>query len=234
MDVVSRKTRGGQANNKRWAIIFTCLTTRAVHIEVVEALSSSVFINALCRFIALTGQVKIFCSARGTNFIGTVNELGITAVNVEDDTVKQFLNDKRAVWTFNPPHASHVGGVWERFIGVTQNIMNSILSESKNLTHEILTTVLAEVCAIINGRPLVAVSTHPECHEILSPSMLVYQKTGSSTIDLPTCGKVDSGNTFKYCQIDSGSFGILSSYKVYKVDVNGQTKHGTCRWEISF
>ena len=34
--VVTRRTRGGQANSKRWAVLFTCLTTRAVHIELVE------------------------------------------------------------------------------------------------------------------------------------------------------------------------------------------------------
>ena len=45
--VVFRRTRGGVANQKRWAILFTCLTTRAVHIEVIEGRSRSSFINAL-------------------------------------------------------------------------------------------------------------------------------------------------------------------------------------------
>ena len=48
--VVTRKTRGGQANFKRWAVLFTCLVTRAVHIELVEEMTSSAFINALRRF----------------------------------------------------------------------------------------------------------------------------------------------------------------------------------------
>ena len=56
--VVTRKTRGGQAHNNRWAIIFTCLTTRGIHIELVEEMSSSSFINALHRFISLRGPVK--------------------------------------------------------------------------------------------------------------------------------------------------------------------------------
>lgn len=45
--IVTRKTRGGASNSKRWAVLFTCLYTRAIHIEVIEELSSSSFINCL-------------------------------------------------------------------------------------------------------------------------------------------------------------------------------------------
>lgn len=78
------KTRGGSANNKSWAILFTCLTTRAVHIEIVEDMSSSSFINALKRFQSIRGPVKIYRSDRGSNFIGAVKELKFQAVRVED------------------------------------------------------------------------------------------------------------------------------------------------------
>lgn len=61
--VVTRRTRGGSANSKRWAVLFTCLAIRAVHIEIIEDMSASSFINALRRFIALRGNVKEFRSA---------------------------------------------------------------------------------------------------------------------------------------------------------------------------
>jgi len=53
--VSARRTRGGVANSKRWAVLFTCLTTRAIHIELIESMDSSSFINALRRFLALRG-----------------------------------------------------------------------------------------------------------------------------------------------------------------------------------
>ena len=68
--ITTRRTRGGQANSKRWAVLFTCLCIRAIHIEVIEELSSSAFINALCIFVAIRGKVKQFRSDRGTNFVG--------------------------------------------------------------------------------------------------------------------------------------------------------------------
>lgn len=70
--VVTRRTRGGQASSKRWGVIFTCLSKRAIHIEVVEELSSSSFINALRRFIAVRGYVREFRSDRGTNLVGII------------------------------------------------------------------------------------------------------------------------------------------------------------------
>lgn len=70
--VVTRRTRGGQASSKRWGLIFTCLSKRAIHIEVVEELSSSSFINALRRFIAVRGYVREFRSDRGTNLVGII------------------------------------------------------------------------------------------------------------------------------------------------------------------
>ncbi|XP_052762426.1 uncharacterized protein LOC128205059 [Mya arenaria] len=177
-NVVTRKTRGGQANSKRWAVLFTCLTIRAIHIEVIEEMSGSAFINALRRFIARFGNVQIIRSDRGTNFVGAASELKIETVNVEDGLVKDLLRKKNIQWVFNPPHAPHMGGVWERLIGVVKRILNSILSEAsyKNLTHDVLSTLMAEVTAIVNARPIVPVSTDGSAPEILSPSSILTQK----------------------------------------------------------
>lgn len=93
--IVSRKTRGGQASSKRWTVLFTCLCIRAVHIELVEEMSSSAFINALRRFVVTRGNAIETRSDRGTNFTGSCEELGINAINVEDDTVKKLLREKQ-------------------------------------------------------------------------------------------------------------------------------------------
>ncbi|XP_061193706.1 uncharacterized protein LOC133201933 [Saccostrea echinata] len=173
--IVTRKTRGGQAESKRWAIMFTCLTTRAIHIELVESMSSSSFINALRRFIALRGNVSLFRSDRGTNFIGATEDLGI---DVTKGPVKNFLDKSKIVWTFNAPHSSHMGGVWERMIGLTRRVLDTLLlgPKGKNVTHEVLSTLMAEVTAIINSRPITTISNDPEVPFVLSPAMLLNQK----------------------------------------------------------
>lgn len=188
--IVTRKTRGGSANSKRWAIMFTCLSSRASHIEVVEDMSSSAFINALRRFISIRGKVAEFRSDRGTNFVGSTDALGIDAVNVEDQPLRKFLSKNGCCWIFNTPYSSHMGGVWERVIGLARRILDAILLKQpkRQLTHDVLVTLMAEVTAILNNRPLVPVSTDPSNPLILTPNMLLTQKTEA---DLPPFHELD-------------------------------------------
>lgn len=118
--------RRGLAASKRWAILFTCLVSRGIYIELVELLSTSYFINALRRFLSIRGPVRQFRSDRGTNFVGAVNELQMVHQFVEKPLVQRFLQNNECAWMFNPPHASHFDGAWERMIGVTRRILDSI------------------------------------------------------------------------------------------------------------
>lgn len=181
--VCARRTRGGLAESKRWAVMFTCLVTRAVHLEVIESLSTSSFINALRRFTAIRGPAKLFRSDRGTNFVGACKELGITP---EDATLHSYLRDQGCTWDFNLPHSSHMGGAWERMIGMARRILDSILLKmhSPSLSHEVLTTLMAEVAAIMNARPIVPVSSDPDMPTILTPAMLLTQKVDSVSAPL--------------------------------------------------
>ncbi|XP_034547118.1 uncharacterized protein LOC117818374 isoform X1 [Notolabrus celidotus] len=186
--VSSRRTRGGVAENKRWAVIFTCMVTRAVHIEVLESLSSSSFVNALRRFTAIRGPVRLFRSDQGTNFVGACKELQIRS---GDPELATYLLDKGSTWTFNPPHASHMGGAWERMIGVARRILDALLLKRNtcHMSHEVLVTLMSEVMAIMNARPLVPVSSDPDMPAVLTPAMLLTQKI--ETVLPPSPGQFD-------------------------------------------
>lgn len=174
--VSARRTRGGLSHSKRWAVIFTCMSVRAVHIEVIESLDTSSFINALRRFLAVRGPVKSIRSDRGTNFVGACQSLKIPS-NIDQNGVKSYLSAQGCSWTFNPPHASHFGGTWERMIGLARRILDSMFLQLKGkLTHEVLVTFMAEVAGIINARPLVPVTTDPDNSFILTPAALLTQK----------------------------------------------------------
>lgn len=180
--VAARRTRGGHAESKRWAAMFTCLSTRAVHIEVLETMTTASFINSLRRFMAIRGPIKTLRSDRGTNFIGACKELNL---NTEDPDLKTHLQDTKCTWVFNPPHSSHMGGVWERMIGIARRILDGLLlkTSASHLTHEVLITLMAEVTAIMNSRPLLPVSSDPDAPAVLSPSMLLTQK--ADTLSVP-------------------------------------------------
>lgn len=101
--VMTRRTRGGSADNKRWVVLFTCMTTRAVHIELVESMSTSSFINALRRFFSVRGPAKLLRSDRGTNFIGACKELKI---DHSDATLNSYLQEKTVHGSLIP-HIPH-------------------------------------------------------------------------------------------------------------------------------
>lgn len=124
--------------------------------------------------------------------MGSVEELGIQSEFVENGSVDKALVQHGTTWKFNPPHASHFGGSWERMIGVCRRILeNMLLQESNKLTHEVLTTLMAEVCAIVNSRPLLPVSSDPECPDILSPSLLLTHKSPQESYSFPQFGTKD-------------------------------------------
>ncbi|XP_073435740.1 uncharacterized protein [Dendrobates tinctorius] len=183
--VIARRTRGGHATNKRWAVIFTCMSIRAVHIEVIESLDTSSFINCLRRFISIRGPVKLIRSDRGTNFVGACRELKIPS-NIDDECVGRYLADQGCRWMFNPPHSSHMGGSWERMIGIARRILDSMVLQlgTLTITHDTLITFMAEVVAIMNARPLTLISNDPEDPLLLTPATLLTQKVG--TVAAPT------------------------------------------------
>ncbi|XP_058644226.1 uncharacterized protein LOC131547576 isoform X2 [Onychostoma macrolepis] len=195
-EVITHCTRGGQANSKRWAVLFTCMFTRGVHIEVIESMTSSSLINALRRFFSIRGPAKQLRSDCGMNFVGASRELKMS--ENEQTAVREYLLERRCSWVFNPPHSSHMGGAWEHMIGITRRILDSMLLKDRytQLTHEVLVTFMSEVTAIINAQPLVPVSTDPEFPFIQTPSMLLTQKAGN----LPTPPEDFSKKDMLQCQ----------------------------------
>lgn len=110
-NVVTQRTRGGAAQSKQWAILFTCMSTRAVHVEVIESMDSAGCINALRRFIALREPVKQLRLDRGTNFVGASSKLGMGQDDPSQINTPEYLHENGCTWEFNPPPASHMGGV---------------------------------------------------------------------------------------------------------------------------
>ena len=104
---------GGRGFHKRWILLFTCLSCRAVHFELLRDMSSTTFLNALIRFHSRRPGLRVLVSDNGTNFKGADNELK-RAVKGWNDANKNELRLRGIEWRFGPPHAPHWGGVWER------------------------------------------------------------------------------------------------------------------------
>ncbi|XP_043218671.1 uncharacterized protein LOC122380002 [Amphibalanus amphitrite] len=172
----------GRGQAKRYGVIFTCLSMRAIHIEVASSLSTDSFICALRRFLARRGPIKQIRSDRGTNFVGAMRELGkeLESIVEQNKTMQETLLKNRIQWRFNPPGASHFGGAWERMIKSVRKILDSLL-HLQSLTEETLHTFLCEVEYILNSRPLTPVSADPKDLDPLSPNDILLSR-GSLSI----------------------------------------------------
>ena len=160
---------------KRYGCIFTCMVTRAIHIEVLCSLDTSSFLNAFSRFVARRGNVQRVFSDNGRNFVSAEKELKSAYLRSMKEALRPFALSKGIDWSFNPPLAPHMGGAWERMIGVTKKVLRSILSKGSvvRLTDEILHTVFCEAEAIVNGRPLTRLSDDPNDLSPLTPNHLL-------------------------------------------------------------
>ena len=166
---------------KRYACLFTCLTSRAVHIEVLHSLDAHSFINAFRRFVSRRGApLKVF-SDNGTSFVAGERELNAALKRHSRDALPRYASKQHIEWSFNPPGAPHMGGVWERLVGVVKRVLKGILSKAVRLNDETLETVLCEAECIVNGRPLTRLSDGPDDIGALTPNHLLMLRENIET-----------------------------------------------------
>nr|CAB3263159.1 uncharacterized protein LOC104265735 [Phallusia mammillata] len=165
----------GRSEVKRYGCIFSCFSTRAAHIEIAHSLSTDSFIGALRRFIGRRGRPDQIYSDNGTNFVGAERILREELNRWNQRQIYKYLQQRDIAWSFNPPTASHMGGVWERMIRSVRKILNALLSE-QTLSDEKLMTLMVEVEAILNSRPLVPVTFDSKDEEPLTPNHLLLQR----------------------------------------------------------
>ncbi|XP_070180041.1 uncharacterized protein [Littorina saxatilis] len=145
----------GRRQVKRYGLMITCLSMRAIHLEVLDDLSADALINGLRNVIAIRGPIRMLRCDRGTNFVGASRELREAWNSIEKEELKKRLEDRQCEWIFNTPKASHMGGVWERQIGTVRRILNGLMRKyPSRLSTSTLRTFLLEVMAIVNSRPL--------------------------------------------------------------------------------
>lgn len=175
----------GRLTKKAYLCLFVCFVTKAVHLELATDLSTEAFLNCLRRFIARRGRCRCIVTDNGTNFIGARNqfsELGIL-INKRDHNLKisDFLSKEGIEWRLNPPHAPHFGGLWESAVKSTKRHLSRVIGEQR-LTFEELYTLLVQVEACLNSRPLTPISSDPSDLNPLTPGHFLI---GDSLSALP-------------------------------------------------
>ena len=158
---------------KKWGCIFTCMVTRAVHLELADSLLTDDFIMVLRCFVSRRGPPTEIFSDNGTNFRGADKELTQHLNQLDQERVNRFLLQTYTKWNFIPPHAPHFGGAWESLVKSVKRSLKAVLKEQV-VQESVLRTTLIEVESVINSRPLTYNSADPDDFTALTPNHFLH------------------------------------------------------------
>ncbi|XP_041633560.1 uncharacterized protein [Drosophila kikkawai] len=165
---------------KCYIAIFVCFVSKATHLEVVEDLSTQSFIAALKRFISLRGKPQTIWSDNATNFVGAKNELiELRQLFLSDPQNMELWNSLTSMeirWNFIPPRSPHFGGLWEAAVKSAKYHLVRVVGKSILTFHE-LRTLVCEISAILNSRPLCPISENPDDISVLTPAHFLIGST---------------------------------------------------------
>ncbi len=161
----------GRRTEKRWGIVYKCLTTRAIHLDLLNHMDTDSFLLSLRRFVSRRGKPYELLSDQGTNFRGGSSELEEVFSQMQP-TLRDQLAKEQIRFRLNPPSAPHFGGSWEREVRSVKTALRTTLG-AQIITEEVLRTVLVEIEGILNSRPLGYVSSDIADPDPVTPNSLL-------------------------------------------------------------
>ena len=208
-----------------YVCLFTCLVTRAVHLEVCHDLSTDCLLMTIRRFVSRRGYPDLIVSDNGKNFIGANQAMKLKfqrSYKPDNEYIRLQLAQQNIQWTFNPPLAPHFGGVWERLIQTAKRSLIIVLG-SRKLTLSVFQTVVAEAEAIFNSRLLTYVGCSISDEGPLTPNHFLLRQPHMCLKPLVNSNQRFSTKDFKLTQT------LLDHYwsrllKEYVPELNKRTK----------
>lgn len=179
------RLRYNRAKIKSYVAVFICMSTKAIHIEVVRDLTTQSFLASLKRFIGRRGLPDKIYSDNGSNFCGAKNELhelyNLLTSDEFSNEITNYMHEQAIEWHFIPPHAPNFGGLWEAAVKSFKYHLKRSVGD-RILAYDELETVCIEIEAILNSRPLTPLSADPNDLEALTPGHFI---TGDSLRRIP-------------------------------------------------
>ncbi|CAK1583812.1 unnamed protein product [Parnassius mnemosyne] len=186
VEIKSSKGRGIKTT-KGYIAVFVCMVTKAIHLELVSDLSTSAFLAALRRMAARRGAPRHIYSDNGSNFVGAnriLQEEYQQLQHIFNNNLLMELSELNIEWHFNAPSWPSAGGLWERAVRSLKHHLKRVVGDQK-LTYEEYSTVLSQIEACLNSRPLCPLTENVEDLEFLTPAHFLTTNVGSTIIETP-------------------------------------------------
>lgn len=169
---------------KAYICVFVCLATKAAHLEAVGDLSTAAYMAAFRRFVSRRGICLTLMSDNGTNFIGAKHELHQLYQNLQKDDLPNQMAIEGTQWKLICPSAPHQGGMWEATVKSVKHHLHRAASTIPFTTEE-LQTLLAQIEACLNSRPLCRLTDDPTDEFILTPGHFLIGEPIMAVPEIP-------------------------------------------------
>ena len=183
----------GTKVKKSWIALYTCATVRAVHLELVEDQTTESFLRSFRRMISRRGMVSNFYSDNSLTLKCADKELKKCMELMQGKAFREYLSDNKITWKFIVDYAAWWGGFYERIMKSIKAPLKKVLGRSVFSSDE-LYTLLTEVEAMVNSRPLTEVSDEPEDTKYLTPASFLI---GRQLINIPVKPVVSSDKSLR-------------------------------------
>ena len=206
--------------SKVYICLFTCATTRGVHLEIVMDLTTDTFLLALRRFASRKSLPQVIVSDNGSTYLSAAEKLREL---LSPRRLAESLGKRGIVWKFIPKHAPWYGGWWERLIELTKTALKKTLGRA-NVSLIVLETLVVEVEAVLNDRPLTYTPSKCDDMDPLTPAHVLY---GRRITSLPYEFVEDD-------EVDDPTFGDESSVRRLAKRQALTLQHFKSRWRDEY
>ncbi|GFW08176.1 integrase catalytic domain-containing protein [Trichonephila clavipes] len=193
---------------KSYIAIFICFSTKATDLEVVSDLTTEAFLACLRRFIVRRSKPYVIWSDNATNFKGARDILNELNEICKSNTIQLFHAEEGIKWNFIPPASPHFGGLWEANIKFMKRILLRV-AKSAIMNFEELTTLVTQIEAVLNSRPLSPLSSDPNDLNPLTNLilLLLFHPFLNLILLRILCPIIPGGNSFNPCETSFGTIG---------------------------
>ena len=169
---------GRNKTTKHYGVIFTCLNTRAVHLELAGDYSTMGFMQVLRRFFAIRGQPTLMISDNGSQLVGAERELREMVKGWNAEQLREFSAEKGMQWQFTTPAAPHQNGCAEALVKSCKLALK-IAMGIQVLTPFEMYTCLLEVANLVNQRPIGRIPNDPDDGAYICPNDMLLGRASS-------------------------------------------------------
>ena len=190
---------GRNKTAKYYGVIFTCLNTRAVHLELAVDCSTMEFLQVLRRFFSVRGQPAKLVSDNGTQFVGAQRELREMVQGWSDTELKDFCAQRGTDWQFTTPSAPHQNGCVESLVKSCKISLKKAVG-NQTLSPFELYTCLQEVANLVNQRPIGRIPNDPDDGAYLSPNDMLLGRSSTTVSQGPFSESRDPRRRVQFVQ----------------------------------